>query len=409
MGAHALELEQPLAELDPFDAGSRTSFDAPLEDHIAAQIDSLHGDICARHFELLGFISAFDRTGAWENDGCRDMAMWLAGRLGIRPYTARKWVACAHAINGLPATSEALRTGVLCLDKVVELTRFSTVEGEARLIKWARRVSVAAIRAEAERSCGPDERETRDTERARSLRWWWYDERRALGLEGYFPPDQGAEIVAALKLAAKEVPDVDDGGDALVTPDERRGRRHADALWALASGRIAADSNADRATMVVHTQLTALGDRGPFSELDGGGVLHEDTARRIGCDARLQFVLTDAAGNPLGIGRTSRNVPEWLMRMLRFRDHGCTFPGCGTKAFVQAHHLWHWSDGGPTDYDNLRLVCSFHHKLLHEFGWDLRPDGGSVVWFRPDGTCYEPGRDPPRRRTRGLGSRLQGG
>jgi len=98
---------------------------------------------------------------------------------------------------------------------------------------------------------------------------------------------------------------------------------------------------------VVHTQLGTLGDRGPFSELAGGGVLHPDTARRLGCDARLQFVSTDRHGNPLGIGRTSRNVPEWLLRQLRLRDHGCTFPGCGTRAFLHAHHVWHWHDGGP--------------------------------------------------------------
>jgi hypothetical protein len=310
------------------------SLDAPVEDIIASHIDSLHADISARQRQMLTYIAAFDDTGAWADDGCRDMAMWLSGRLGIRPFTARKWVACAHAINHLPLTSEALETGALCLDKVVELTRFATEDSEARLIKWAQRVSVAAVRAEAERAAAPELEETRDHERARSLRWWWYDDHRALGLEGYFPAAQGAAIVAALRRAATEVPDTDDatGDPGFDTPGDRRNRRHADALWALASQKIAGDCDADRATVVVHTALESLGDRGPFCELEGGGVLNKDTARRLSCDARLQFVLTDNAGNPLGIGRTSRNVPGWLMRRLRFRDHGCTFPGCGTRA-----------------------------------------------------------------------------
>jgi hypothetical protein len=164
--------------------------------------------------------------------------------------------------------------------------------------------------------------------------------------------------VSALQRAATEVPATDDatGDPGFDSPGDRRNRRLADALWALASQKIAGDCDADRATVVVHTALESLGDRGPFCELEGGGVLNKDTARRLSCDARLQFVLTDHDGNPLGIGRTSRNVPHWLMRQLRFRDHGCTFPGCGTRAFVQAHHIWHWEDGGPTDYDNLRLV-----------------------------------------------------
>jgi hypothetical protein len=32
------------------------------------------------------------------------------------------------------------------------------------------------------------------------------------------------------------------------------------------------------------------------------------------------------------------------------RDGGCVFPGCDRPlAWCDAHHLWHWVDGGPTD------------------------------------------------------------
>jgi hypothetical protein len=127
-------------------------------------------------------------------------------------------------------------------------------------------------------------------------------------------------------------------------------------------------------------------------------VLHEDVCRRLGCDARLQFVLTDNKGNALGIGRASRNVPRWLRRQILFRDHGCAFPGCATKAFLQAHHIWAWEDGGPTDYHNLTLVCLFHHKLVHEFGWSVCLNKDRAEWFRADGSRYDPGPDPPPRR-----------
>jgi hypothetical protein len=36
---------------------------------------------------------------------------------------------------------------------------------------------------------------------------------------------------------------------------------------------------------------------------------------------------------------------------------------------LKAHHLVHWADGGPTDLDNLVLLCHAHHTLLHEGGW----------------------------------------
>ena len=40
-------------------------------------------------------------------------------------------------------------------------------------------------------------------------------------------------------------------------------------------------------------------------------------------------------------------------------------PGCGARAGLHAHHIWHWEDGGPTELWNLLLVCPFHHRLHH--------------------------------------------
>lgn len=42
------------------------------------------------------------------------------------------------------------------------------------------------------------------------------------------------------------------------------------------------------------------------------------------------------------------------------------------------------------------LICSFHHKLVHEYGWSLRRlRDGTVEWFHPDGTGYRAGPAPP--------------
>jgi HNH endonuclease len=134
-------------------------------------------------------------------------------------------------------------------------------------------------------------------------------------------------------------------------------------------------------------------------------VIHPATALRLACDCRLQAVLEDRADHALGIGRTSRVVPRWLARQLLQRDRGCTFPGCGATAFLHAHHIVHWLRGGPTELDNLCLLCSYHHKLVHEYGWWMvLADQGTTIWYRPSGALYDPvgpggGRAPPERTT----------
>ena len=98
----------------------------------------------------------------------------------------------------------------------------------------------------------------------------------------------------------------------------------------------------------------------------------------------------------MDISRMSREPSSWMMRQLRYRDHGCRFPGCGARAFTQAHHIVWWEHSGRTELPNLVLVCTFHHKLVHEHGWRItRHEDGSLDWFRPDGTRYRAGPGPP--------------
>jgi hypothetical protein len=43
-------------------------------------------------------------------------------RYGISWWKATRWIASAHALEGLPLLSEAFASGELGIDKVVELT-----------------------------------------------------------------------------------------------------------------------------------------------------------------------------------------------------------------------------------------------------------------------------------------------
>jgi len=54
--------------------------------------------------------------------------------------------------------------------------------------------------------------------------------------------------------------------------------------------------------------------------------------------------------------------------------------------FVDAHHIQHWSAGGETSLDNLMLLCSQHHKRVHEGGFAIKRDYQDRWFFkRPDG------------------------
>lgn len=363
---------------------------------LVASLDRRHISICAEQRERLREIAELDKLEWFTRDGCRDMASWVAGRYSISKWEAHRWVAAAHALEDLPLISDALETGRLSLQKAVELTRFATAETEKKLISWAVRVSPRAIRTRADRETRVDPEDVKDVERLRYVRWWFED--HSMGLDGRFPAAQGAAIVKAISRLADQLPDLpdDDLPDEFVILDEDKvDQRRADALYLIASAHTNMDADEDRAAVVVHKRLPDSDCEG-WAELERGVVLGPDVERRISCDSRLQFVLTDAEGNPLGIGRTSRNVPLWLERLVRERDGWeCTFRGCGMTSFLKSHHIWHWEDGGPTDLPNLVTVCHGHHKLVHEFGWRVALNGTMAEWYRPSGARFEPGPDPP--------------
>lgn len=360
-------------------------------------LDDSRVAVCRAQRQQLEWILACEQDDLWADRGHRNFPEWLGARLKISQWEARRRVKTAHALRSLPRIDTAFQRGDLSLEHVVELCRFATPDTEAGLVEWACRVKPKAVRRRAEVEERRSRAESLTIDRVRYLHYWWMDDGR-LALEGAFPADQGAVIATALDRLADRTPDIREHDDGDHSPQEvSLDIRRADALYALASARLANDQDPDRATVVVRAPLAALSghdERG--CEIDNGPVIHAETARRMSCDARIEFVLHNDLGDVVGIGRTDRNPTAWIKRALKLRDKTCTFPGCESKRFLHAHHIQHWSRGGRTDLDNLTLVCTFHHKLVHEYGWDVvLGRDGLTRWFRPGGTAYEPGRAPP--------------
>lgn len=357
-----------------------------------ASLDAAHAAVAASEHALLTEIARLDPDHDWEQWGARDEAHWLSMRLDISAWKARRWIGAAHTLEHLPRLSQALATAELGLDKVVELARFATPETEAGLIRWAQRHSCGAVRQRGDRQLRASAAEVVEAEASRSLSWWICDDGRQLGLSAQLPAADGAVVVRAISRLARDVP---------VMPHEHPewsvDQRRADALVALCSASIAADADGDRATVIVHTTADDLRSGGN-GEIEGGGIIPGAALRRLLCSSRVQAVLEDASGTALGVGRLTRVVPTWMQRQIRHRDRECRFPACGARAFTQVHHIAWWRDGGRTDLDNLVLLCSFHHRLVHEHGWSLRVrSDGSIDWLDGRGrpSSMRAGREPP--------------
>jgi hypothetical protein len=112
-----------------------------------------------------------------------------------------------------------------------------------------------------------------------------------------------------------------------------------------------------------------------------------ETVKRLCCDGQAVVMTETRDGEPLSIGRKSRIVPKGIERAVRARDNNtCRFPGCRNQRFVECHHIEHWANGGGTAVEQLMLLCSKHHTLIHEGGFRIEKDfQDHWTFFRPDG------------------------
>ena len=131
-----------------------------------------------------------------------------------------------------------------------------------------------------------------------------------------------------------------------------------------------------------------------------GTPLSADELLRRALEAKILPALFDTAGQPLWLGREYRDANEAQRIALAARDRACV--GCGaSNSFCQPHHIKYWENGGPTDLDNLCLLCSHcHHTKVHEHGAGVgrEPDGRFAL--QPS-RAREPA--PPARRTKTTG------
>ncbi len=407
------------------------------------------------HAAILATTQEVDGRGAAVEVGAASTALWLRGRMraALRRREAGGGAGGRAGHDAGGAARSALAAGEVSLEHAqvvadgiralpAAVDAATRARGEAHLVGEANQRNVAALGKLAARLLhvlDPDGAARLEREEAQRE----INEEFTLihrcdggrGLRGQLTEEDGAFIDTALDVLAAPRP-TEDG-----TPDPRpAGKPRADALMDLVRIALKApdmpESGGEPVTVTVLTNpehlqadnqsgtqtqtdpTTSEGEgtgagagcgpaaqeaaRAPAATLEDGTPLSLETTRRLSCDAWLVAAILDGHGAVLDIGRRSRIVPAPMRRAVIVRDGGCAFPGCGRPArWCQAHHIWHWSKGGPTALDNLVPLCAHHHNVVHHHGWQAHLDQHRLPvftpppWIDPDQTPRPAWRPPP--------------
>jgi len=353
-------------------------------DLIDEALDHFAGLSAAGLARVCDLIAEVDRRQSWMTDGARNLTDWVAAQLRVRHETAVRLVAVSRRLLDLPVIAARFAAGNLSFDQVDAVSRIADVDTEA---DWADRVqalSAAELDRLVRRNRGVTSGDERSAwERRRLVRQWNLDESE-LNFHGRLPGAEGRIFDQSIDERVAAMPPNPETGmfDPLQT-------RSADALVELAgTSGDPSTTNPQAAVTVFIDAETLIADIGGISELDNTAPLSNRTVQRLACDAIFEPVLREE-GKVVGVGRRTRKISGWLRRQVVHRDGGrCQWSGCGNTGWLQIHHIIPWAQGGPTDLDNLILLCGFHHRFLHEHEWHITGPPGGWVFRRPDWTPY---------------------
>jgi hypothetical protein len=213
-------------------------------------------------------------------------------------------------------------------------------------------------------------------------------------IDGLLDPETGASLkTAAETLAKRKGPE-----------DERtHSQRMHDAVGEIVSHALGQGTLPRRHGVKPHINLTTTlegvkNEIGvPPAELELSLPISTRTLERISCDCTISRVLL-ADSMVIDVGRATRVVSAPTMRALRVRDKGCRFPGCDRQVdWSSPHHIIHWARGGPGNLPNLILLCRYHHRLVHEGGWQVIKTGREFRFLPPERVVMKRARGPGMR------------
>jgi hypothetical protein len=111
----------------------------------------------------------------------------------------------------------------------------------------------------------------------------------------------------------------------------------------------------------------------------GHGPAAHAVAPSVVAQAECDAVVVDAARG----GHLARTIPPKVRRRVAHRGgYRCAVPGCGARLWLDVHHLVPRAQGGTHDEANLALMCSGHHRRVHEGTLHVRRGADGTLLVR---------------------------
>jgi Domain of unknown function (DUF222) len=372
------------------------AWDEPVDvNELRVDIDALEGVFCAKARES-------EKAGEHLVAGNVSAASWIARTCGMSVTSAADRVCVGKQLEDLPKVAAALGSGEISYQSASQLCHLrDKLAGKAELfdedemLSYAREYSVWELRklCRLARHVADPDGFFKEEEQNFLLRHFHVSQMSdgMFAVDGVLDPVSGAALKTAVDVLAKPK-----GPE-----DERTARqRRADAVGELALHAMEQGTLPRRHSVKPHINLTMTleglkGELGvPPADLDLSLPISTRTAERIACDCTMsRVVLADSM--VIDVGRATRTVSPPTMRALRVRDKGCRFPGCDRQvSWSSPHHIIYWSRGGPGKLPNLVLLCYFHHRLVHEGGWQVVKAGREFRFLPPDRVLMRRARGP---------------
>lgn len=338
---------------------------------------------------------AFAATDEEEWQGCVSPPRWMRVECGMTSASASSAIAVGSQTAVLAESIAAVEEGRLGFAhlallagtaRAFQVSPTATPFEEQPLLEQAMSHNLSRFRADCAHARHAHDAEAFQAEQLKDVEYRTLEvrtgENGAVFVKGFLDPVGGATLCTALDPLARR---------AGIADERPRDRRYADALVELAG--YALDTSllprigGQRPHLQVTTSLeTLVGAAGaPAGMLERAGPIATPTVQRLACDASVTRVLLGTDSAVLDVGRARRLPSGPTRRALHARHGGCEWPGCDRPAsWTAAHHIKHWAQGGPTDLNNLVLLCHRHHWLVHEGGWELvRSADGQIKSVAP--------------------------